>query len=92
MEPPYMGVNEFLDGFTNSDNKLFYPKFIEFEYWRRRFLAWSEGDYTDDEKEYRKLWKKFYDSVAIEERKNEKCRMGQMPKRYWKNLTEMQLR
>ena len=49
--PPYMGVNEFLDGFTNSDNKLFYPKFIEFEYWRRRFLAWSEGDYTDDEKE-----------------------------------------
>lgn len=51
MEPPYIGVNEFLDGFTNSDGKLFYPKFIEFEYWRRRFLDWAEGKYTDDEKE-----------------------------------------
>lgn len=51
MKLPYMGVNDFLDGMTNSDDKLFYPKFIEFEYWRRRFLDWSEGNYTDDEKE-----------------------------------------
>jgi hypothetical protein len=44
-----MGVNEFLDGLTNEDGKLFYPEFIEFEYWSRRFLDWAEGKYTDDE-------------------------------------------
>ena len=41
------------------------------------------------ETEYRKLWKKFYDSVEIKERHNEKCRMTHMPKKYWKNITEM---
>ena len=25
---PYMGVNEFLEGLTNEDDKLFYPEFI----------------------------------------------------------------
>lgn len=59
------------------------------------YLRETEGlpkiNYTDDEKEYRKLWKNFYDTITIEERKNEKCRMGHMPKRYWKNLTEMQV-
>ncbi|MDD3767152.1 MAG: TIGR03915 family putative DNA repair protein [Eubacteriales bacterium] len=39
--------------------------------------------------EYARLWKAFYDSIAINERRNEKCRMSHMPKRYWKNMTEM---
>ena len=47
---PYMGVNEFLDGLTNTDDKLFFPEFIEHNYWTKRFIAWSEGDYNDDEK------------------------------------------
>lgn len=47
---PYMGVNEFLDGLTNSDDRLFFPEFIEHNYWTKRFVAWSEGDYNDDEK------------------------------------------
>lgn len=51
LKPPYMGVNEFLDGLTNEDNKLFYPQFIESNYWKKRFLDWSEGKYTDDERE-----------------------------------------
>ena len=46
---PYMGVNEFLNGLTNDDNKLFYPKFVESNYWKKRFLDWSDGKYTDDE-------------------------------------------
>lgn len=48
---PYMGVNEFLEGLRNSNDKLFYPEFVDFEYWSRRYLAWEEGDYTDDELE-----------------------------------------
>jgi len=43
---------------------------------------------SDEEKEYQKLWKLFYDTIAIAERKNDRCRMSFMPKKYWKNLTE----
>lgn len=38
----------------------------------------------------RKLWKSFYDTIAIESRYNPKLRMSHMPKRYWANMTEMQ--
>jgi probable DNA metabolism protein len=43
-----------------------------------------------DEKEiaYQKLWKMFYENAAVEGRINHKCRMTNMPKRYWSNLTE----
>lgn len=45
-----------------------------------------------DEKEegYRRLWKRFYDTVAIQERINPRARLSHMPKRYWAHLTEMQ--
>ena len=39
---------------------------------------------------YRRLWRRFYDTVAIEARKNEKLRMTHMPKRYWGMMTEFQ--
>jgi len=42
------------------------------------------------EEKYRVLWKRFYDTIAIESRINPKLRMNNMPKRYWKHLTEMQ--
>ena len=48
---PYMGVNEFLEGLTNSDDKLFFPEFVENNYWTKRFLDWAEGKYTEDEQE-----------------------------------------
>lgn len=45
-----------------------------------------------DEREagYRRLWKRFYDTIAIKERYNPKCRRTQMPKRYWNTMTEFQ--
>ena len=43
---------------------------------------------SEEEKMYRALWKHFYDTIAIEGRKNPKLRMGHMPKRYWPQLTE----
>lgn len=39
---------------------------------------------------YRLLWKRFYDTVAIRERENPRCRMSNMPKRYWNTMTEFQ--
>ena len=42
------------------------------------------------EKEYQKLWKKYFDAIAIKERTNPRCQRNFMPTRYWKNITEMQ--
>ena len=46
---PYMGVNEFLEGLRNSNDRLYYPEFVEYNYWTKRFLDWAEGHYTEDE-------------------------------------------
>ena len=40
------------------------------------------------EREIRALWRAFYDAIAIEGRRNERCRMSHMPKRYWAHMTE----
>ena len=57
------------------------------------FLSKAEGitipETNSDDKEYQVLWKTFYDAICIDERRNEKCRQGFMPKRFWKNLPEM---
>lgn len=43
----------------------------------------------ETEQAFRTLWRGYYDAIAIEGRYNPKCRMGHMPKRYWKNMIEM---
>lgn len=42
------------------------------------------------EARYRLLWKRFYDTVAIRERYNPRCRRTQMPQRYRGTMTEFQ--
>ena len=44
----------------------------------------------EQEANYRLLWKRFYDTIAIKERENPKLRMTHMPKRYWNTMTEFQ--
>ena len=46
------------------------------------------GPAGEEELAYRKLWRAFYDTIAIEGRYNPKCRMTHMPKRYWAMMTE----
>lgn len=41
-----------------------------------------------NEIEYRRLWKQFYNTIAIEDRNNPRCRMTLMPNRYWGQMTE----
>ncbi len=43
----------------------------------------------EEELMFRRLWTGYYDTIAIKERYNPKCRMGHMPKRFWKYMTEM---
>lgn len=47
------------------------------------------GPADETEEMYRALWLQFYDTIAIQERYNPKCRMTHLPKRYWENMTEM---
>ena len=49
-------------------------------------LAPPEGGELD----WRALWRRFYDTIAIEGRYNPRCRMTHMPKRYWDTMTEFQ--
>lgn len=46
-------------------------------------------DLNINENEYVDMWKSFYDTIGIKERKNERCRMNFMPKKYWKYIIEM---
>ena len=45
-----------------------------------------------DEKEaqYRRLWKTFFDTIAIRERRNPRCQRSNMPLRYRSTMTEFQ--
>ena len=42
----------------------------------------------DDRKLYEELWQRFHESISISERKNLRCQMSHLPKRYWADLTE----
>ena len=48
------------------------------------------GPAGEEELAFRRLWRSFYDTIAIEGRYNPKCRMTHMPKRYWGCMTEFQ--
>ena len=50
----------------------------------------TPGPAGETELAYRRLWRSFYDTIAIEGRYNPKCRMTHMPKRYWAMMTEFQ--
>lgn len=46
--------------------------------------------HTQDEQDARRLWRAFFESVAIRERLNPNLQRQHMPKYTWRNLTEMQ--
>ncbi|QTL99026.1 DUF4130 domain-containing protein [Iocasia frigidifontis] len=48
----------------------------------------DQGRLTAEEIEYQELWRGFFDSVAIENRKNSRLQRQFMPERYWKYLIE----
>ena len=65
-------------------------------YDKKNFIIVSEDEFkmndfnlSDDEDKFLNLWKEFYDTVGIAERKNDRCRMNFMPKKYWKYIVEV---
>lgn len=49
---------------------------------------WEMPSANRAEQAYRKLWRRFYDTIAIQARENPKCRQTHMPKRFWGCMTE----
>ena len=45
---------------------------------------------NNEEKNMEELWKSFFKTIAIKERVNKKCQQNFMPKKYWKNILEME--
>ncbi len=50
----------------------------------------NENLMAEDEKLFQELWKGYFQSMAIKERINPKLQRQNLPKRYWKYLTEKQ--
>ena len=47
-------------------------------------------DYSSMELEYQKLWKGFFESIAIDARKNPALQNQNLPKRFRKDIVEFQ--
>ncbi len=45
---------------------------------------------SENEKNFQQLWKKYFKSISIKERKNPKLQVHNMPKRYWNHLVEFE--
>jgi len=53
-------------------------------------LAELEEESPEPQEEgYRRLWKRYYDTIAIRERLNPKCQMTHCPKHFWNHMLEM---
>lgn len=46
-------------------------------------------EFTEEEKKFQTLWKLFYDTIEIKQRRNYNLRRTHLPKRFWKNVTEL---
>lgn len=53
------------------------------------FALEDAPDPSEEERSYRKLWKQYFDHIAILERKNTRCQNNFIPDRYRKHLTEI---
>ena len=61
---------------------------------KRRIVPLDEfvpPEADERERQYRKLWKRFFDAVAIEERTNPACQRNHMPLRYRGQMIEQQM-
>ena len=66
-----------------------------YEPYRARFFPAERFDLppTDEcEANWRRLWKQYHRTIAIEGRENLRCQMTHCPKRYWGNMTEFSSR
>ena len=63
-------------------NKIYYLKDSD--------IVSLDLDLNIDEEKVVDLWKSFFNTIGIKERKNLKCQMNFMPKKYWDYIIEME--
>lgn len=63
-------------------------QFVEFSFNQTKQSSTTLNIYADDEGLYQGLWKNYFNSVNIKERKNTKLHLRHIPRRYWRHLTE----
>lgn len=56
--------------------------------WRIHTLHLEDIPQINNNELYNKLWKEYFSSVSIKERKNPRLQRRMMPKRYWKHMSE----
>ena len=44
---------------------------------------------SENEQKYQELWSTFFNTISIKERTNSRLQMQYMPKKYWKDLVEL---
>ena len=54
-----------------------------------RDFVMKEINYSSKEEQIQEMWKDFYKTIGIKERKNDRCRRNFMPKKYWKYIIEV---
>lgn len=59
------------------------------EYRIVNFSSFDIPKLSKQEVELQDMWRVFFNTIAIKERKNPKLQMQYMPKKYWKDLTEI---
>lgn len=70
---------------TRRKNAVIYDKG---KYELINFVDNYENDLSKEEELFQNLWKNYFKTIAIKERKNKRCQMNFMPKKYWKYLVE----
>lgn len=89
-------ANHFTQRFANQDFMIYDAANKQALMYNKKQVTIIKADNIElpemdgEERNMQKLWKLFYDTVAIKERYNPKCRMSFMPKRTWDMLPEMQ--
>lgn len=56
--------------------------------WHIHTLYLEDIPQINNDELYNKLWKEYFTSVSIKERKNHRLQKRMMPKRYWKHMSE----
>lgn len=90
-------VHHFCDRFPD-ENFIIYDKAHKTAFFHQSdgktgFLYETDIQFPDpdaEEENYRRLWRHFYQTIAVEGRINAKLRRTNMPMRYWPNMTEFQ--
>ena len=70
-------------------NKVGNTNIVEIENEEVEGIDCTDNNLSEEELDTEKLWKEFYKTIGIETRKNDRCRMNFMPKKYWKYIIEM---